>query len=144
MIKNDSTPATTSELELIAFLQEKERKSLAWVAEDPQNRGTTLPIYELSFLRARGWTSIAAYNRAQLEAEYWDSYKEIHGMRPRWINFDSLSDERLEEMIDGLDQDRVWREKERAAYVAEQKAERDALASKLGFSVETLEAWGVL
>lgn len=140
----DAAPATAAELELIAMLKEQERKSLAWVAEDPQNRGTTLPIYELSFLREQGWTSIAAYNRAQLEAEYWESYKEIHGIRPRWVNFDSLSDERLQQMIQGLDEDRMWREKEREAYVAAQKAEKKALADKLGFSIEKLEAWGVL
>ena len=39
---------------------------------------------------------LTAEQRDDLISCMWDGYKEIHGVRPRWIDFESMSDEQLE------------------------------------------------
>lgn len=39
----------------------------------------------------------------ELQSIYWDFYKEVHNIRPRWIDFSALSEAELEKMLDDLD-----------------------------------------
>jgi len=38
----------------------------------------------------------------ELVGEYWDFYKCVHGVRPRWINFDACTEQELETMLKNL------------------------------------------
>lgn len=40
--------------------------------------------------------------KEQLAASHYDFYKSVHGIRPRWINYDDCSEEELELMMDQL------------------------------------------
>jgi excinuclease UvrABC helicase subunit UvrB len=61
--------------------------------------------------------------REQLEAFIWDTYKEAHGVRPRWIDFSTMS-------YDELDQFAIQCDTEaKAAHAAEQKQAEQAVES---------------
>lgn len=40
--------------------------------------------------------------KEQLAASHYDFYKSVHGVRPRWIDYDKCSEEELEVMMDQL------------------------------------------
>lgn len=40
--------------------------------------------------------------KEQLAASHYDFYKSVHGIRPRWIDYDNCSEEELELMMDQL------------------------------------------
>lgn len=40
--------------------------------------------------------------KEQLAASHYDFYKSVHGVRPRWINYDECTEAELELMIDQL------------------------------------------
>jgi hypothetical protein len=46
-------------------------------------------------------------DREAMESLYWDMYKELHNIRPRWVDFESLSDSELRKMILDLQDDIV-------------------------------------
>lgn len=43
--------------------------------------------------------------RDELAATYYDFYKEVHGIRPRWMNFDAMTVEELEADLKRLQED---------------------------------------
>ncbi|MGW8177814.1 MAG: hypothetical protein ACWGQW_03355 [bacterium] len=43
--------------------------------------------------------------RDSLIGYIWDAYKDVNGIRPRWINFDAMSDQDLEDLADSLERD---------------------------------------
>ena len=40
--------------------------------------------------------------RRQLELQWWDAYKEVYNVRPRWIDISGWSDAKLVEELDAL------------------------------------------
>ncbi len=40
--------------------------------------------------------------RDQLAATHYDFYKDVHGIRPRWMNYDAMTEEQLEEELEQL------------------------------------------
>ena len=43
-------------------------------------------------------------NRDDLIGYIWDAYKDVNGVRPRWIDFDAMSDAELSEYADRIEQ----------------------------------------
>jgi hypothetical protein len=52
--------------------------------------------------------------KEELVAAYWDFYKELYNVRPRWVNFESCSEADLEEMLAELSRQSVavWEQRE--------------------------------
>lgn len=44
-------------------------------------------------------------DREAMESLYWDMYKELHNIRPRWVDFENISDSELRKMILDLQDD---------------------------------------
>lgn len=44
-------------------------------------------------------------DRETMESLYWDMYKELHNIRPRWVDFENISDSELRKMILDLQDD---------------------------------------
>jgi hypothetical protein len=79
-------------------------------------------------------TDVAAWNeggiftvqdllRHDLESTIWDLYKEVHGIRPRWVNFKEMSVADLEATIVSLHDTAAWHAEMDAQYAAQQKIE---------------------
>ena len=56
-------------------------------------------------------------DREGLISYIWEAYKDVNGIRPRWINFDKMTDQEIKEMADNLEKEvvaQIAREEERA------------------------------
>jgi len=100
--------------ELLAHIQERNAKTIAWVNEDPDHRGATTWLEDINYWNGQGIYTVADFKRYLIEGDIWDLYKDVHGIRPRWINFDAMTLEDLEAFMDGLLED-LQEENERRA-----------------------------
>lgn len=87
---------------LAEFLAAKNAKTLAWVAEDPDNRWAGLLTEDLAHWAEIGIHTVAQYRRYDLETFVWEMYKDVTGIRPRHMDFKSMSDEDLQKEADYL------------------------------------------
>ena len=62
----------------------------------------------------------------ELIAHHWDLYKDVNGIRPRWVNYDLMSDEDLESDIESL-----YSQLEAEAEWESHQAELDAEAERV-------------
>ena len=40
--------------------------------------------------------------REDLVTHHWELYRDLHGVKPRWVNYDLMSEAELESAIEGL------------------------------------------
>ena len=52
------------------------------------------------------WSEMSS--RQQLESMVWDCYKEVHGIRPRFLHFASMTDEELSSLLESLEMDAAY------------------------------------
>lgn len=71
-------------------------KTQAWIDEDPKNRWGGMLSTDLDHWAGYGITTVEQFERYQLETSIWDAYKDAHGVRPRGIDFASMSMDELE------------------------------------------------
>jgi hypothetical protein len=118
---------------LAAHLAALNAEKLAWIAEDPDNRWTGLYVEDLAHWAEIGILTVQDFQRYELQSLVWEMYKDVTGIRPRHMDFDSMSLEDLQREVDYLDrqmqasieQDAMW-DRIEAEYRAEQEAERAA------------------
>lgn len=61
--------------------------------------------------------------KEQLVLLHYDFYKDVHGCRPRWVNYDKLTEQELEAMLDCLAAENVEVEKQ------EEEREKQCIAA---------------
>lgn len=88
--------------ELIKHIKSLNDETRAWVAEDPENRWAGLYVEEADFWAERGITTVEEFEFDSMASTIYDLYKDVHGIRPRWINFDEMSYEELDSMYKSL------------------------------------------
>jgi hypothetical protein len=118
---------------LAQFLREKNAETEAWVAEDPDNRWAGLLIEDLDHWAEMGITTVEQYRRYDLESLIWDMYKDATGIRPRHLDFKSMTDAELQDLVNYLGREieaDIAREAEwdrlESEWEAERAAEEDA------------------
>jgi len=89
---------TLTAVEYAARLNEETR---AWLAEDA-GRGAGLLVEDQDFWAERGILSGLHLARYLAASTFSDMYKEKHGVRPRWVNFEDKSLAEIEAMIEAL------------------------------------------
>lgn len=69
--------------------------------------------------------------KEQLASTHYDFYKDVHGIRPRWMNYDAMTEEQLEAELDqlGKEAEVVW---------AEEKAQEERSIAEFEVRVQTL------
>jgi len=97
--------------------------TLAWVAEDPANRGACTYTEDLSYWNEIGVFTVEDFQRNELESTVWDLYKSVHGVRPRYMNFKDMSIDELKDIIKGLHDEAKWLEEMEAQWEAQQMLE---------------------
>ena len=88
---------------LAAHIAALNAEKLAWIAEDPDNRWTGLYVEELDFWAEMGVYTVAQFKRHEDIQMIWEMYKDVTGIRPRHMDFDSMSLEDLQREVDYLD-----------------------------------------
>lgn len=84
------------------YIAEQNSKTQAWVDEDPSNRWAGMIVTDLDHWAQYGVHTVEDFKRYELESYIWDCYKDVHGIRPRWINFSEMSTAEMQEMADNL------------------------------------------
>ena len=112
--------------ELQAHIEAKNAKTLEWVNEDPANRWAAVPVSDPEHWAEYGIYTVEQYEHHMAAMSLYDYYKDVHGIRPRWMNFDEMSIEDIEAEFRALD-----REAEAQAEVEEYWDMIDAEAEKV-------------
>lgn len=133
---------------LAAHLAALNAKTLAWIAEDPDNRWAGLYVEDLAHWAEIGVLTVRDFQRYELQSLVWEMYKDVTGIRPRHMDFDSMTLEDLQREVDYLDREmqasiereaewdrqeeeyRLEQEAEHAAWLAEQPEPIDYVACK--------------
>jgi len=132
---------TTAQLELVAHIKAENAKTLAWVAEDPQNRWAGTMVSDADHWAGYGVFSVDEYERYLAINMHSELYKGIHGIRPRWFDYDRMTTGEINEM------NRQMADEAEKEYKAELKERRETaakLSAQFNVDVDTLKRWGVL
>lgn len=118
---------------LSQYLRDRNAETRAWIAEDPDNRWAGLIVEDLAHWAEQGILTVKDFERHGLICTIWDLYRDVNGIRPRHMDFDSMSYEDLVKEADylGSQMDRVIEEdeawlREIQEEEAQLKLERDA------------------
>lgn len=113
---------------LAQYLAEKNAQTLAWIAEDPDNRWAGLLTEDPAHWAEIGIHTVEQYKRYDLETLVWEMYKDAMGISPRHMDFKSMSDEDLEREADSLGRmiERQIQEQEEWDYQSYVYAQEDA------------------
>jgi hypothetical protein len=117
--------------ELLSYIKAKNEKTISWVNEDPQNRFATTLLEDVDFWNGQGVHTVAQFKRYDMETTIWDLYKDVHGIRPRWLDFDAMSDAELEAFYDSLLVDLEEENQRRAIEQAQAIENFEALIAEL-------------
>ena len=88
--------------DLIKYIKAENAKTEKWVAENPKERFASTWTEDESYWKEVGVTTAEEFKRHNLIESIWDLFKEVNGIRPRHVDFDNMSNDELENMIDGL------------------------------------------
>lgn len=69
----------------------------------------------------QSWNEMS--RKDQLAAMHYDFYKDVHGVRPRWMNYDEMTEQELESQLEQLGRESDIQAKEEA--IREAKASED-------------------
>jgi hypothetical protein len=118
---------------LAEHLRSLNAKTEAWISEDPDNRWAGLLVEDLTHWAEIGVLTVRDFQRYEMETSIWDLYKEVTGIRPRHMDFASMSFEKLECEYDYLLRQLEAQEESDRAYLEhikeierEQEAEHEA------------------
>ena len=125
-------------MNLVQHIEEKNAATRAWVAESPADRWAGYLTTDLCH-----WSEYGIYTPEQLDRYlaiegYVNAYKDIHGIRPNWIDFDSMPTALIEEDLCRLldaEYNRVAEES------AEDTARIAALCAELSIDLVTYDRW---
>lgn len=60
----------------------------------------------------KSWEELT--RKEQLAATHYDFYKDVHGIRPRWMNYDAMTEQELEQELEQLGREAEVQAKEEA------------------------------
>ena len=88
---------TTFTADQIELQQHIEAQNAEFTAQCKERGATfwTTTVSDPAHWAEYGITTIAQYERHCLVSSIWDGYKEAHGIRPRWLDMDSMSMDEL-------------------------------------------------
>jgi|APSaa5957512622_1039677.scaffolds.fasta_scaffold41953_2 hypothetical protein len=113
---------------LAAHIKAANDETRAWIAEDPDNRSAFLLVEEAKFWADQGIVTVAQFEHSSAVSAHGDTYKELHGIRPRWINYGALSTDEIWKMCEDLHEDA--RQMEAAERLEDERREAEAAAEQ--------------
>lgn len=84
--------------DLITHIKTLNAASREWAAAK-EGRWVTTLVEEADHWAECGVYTVAQFDRYMNEQEIWDMYKEVNGVRPRGIDFKSMSDDEVVDMM---------------------------------------------
>ena len=87
---------TTEQLELKAYLEAQRDKTLAWVAEDPDNRVAATATTDLDHWAQWGITTVYQYQHHEAVTAVFEMHRDIWNFKPSWSDLEEMTLEELE------------------------------------------------
>jgi hypothetical protein len=87
----------TASILLKTHLENIKAETLAWVAESPDTRYAMYPTTDLAHWAEAGINTIAEYIREDIISDHYETYKEVNGIRCRWMDYKSMSNEEIQQ-----------------------------------------------
>jgi hypothetical protein len=113
------------QMTLAQYIAERNAETLAWIAEDPSNRWAGLIVQDLAHWAEQGILTVRDFQRHDLICTIWDLYRDVTGMRPRHMDFDSMSFDELQAEVISLSYS--------AALEREREAEMEAMQMEYAY-----------
>ena len=139
MIKNTMKKQVTKEL--LEHLKQMNIKSQAWIDEDPKNRWSSMITEDPKHWANYKIYTLAEFKHYMAETMHWDLFKEVNGIRPRWMNYHLMTTAEIE-----AENDALFAEQEEQ--IKEEKKQKEDTIKKVSqygnFTVEQLEKWEVI
>ena len=88
--------------ELVAHIQKINAETLAWVAEDPNNRWASTLVEDPEHWAGYGVTTPDQFEHYMAVSDYYESYKALYGIRPNWAEINAMTTEQLVEAMKKL------------------------------------------
>jgi len=88
--------------ELISFIENSNASSQAWMAAGPGRWAGMLDVTP-EYWAEQSIFTVEDFRRDELKTNIWETYKEVNGIRPRWMDMDSMSTQELQDTMDRLD-----------------------------------------
>ena len=98
--------------QLTKHIEAENAKAQAWADEAP-GRYAGMVVTDESHWEGYGVTTVDQYEHYMLGETIINVYKDVHGMKPRWVNFDDMTMLEMEDMLNGLRDDAAEQQKER-------------------------------
>jgi hypothetical protein len=92
---------TADQIALQAHIEAKNAEALAWAAE-VEGRWTSTVVSDPAHWAEQGITTVAQYDHHMAAMTHYEVYRDIHGIKPRWIDYDSMTTEEIEEELDEM------------------------------------------
>lgn len=92
---------TQEQIDLQAYIESSNEAIRERFKENPKAMFTTT-VSDPLFWEKMGVTNIKTYEHSCAQSFHYDLYKEINGIRPRWMNYDAMTTEEINEDIDRL------------------------------------------
>lgn len=111
---------TQEQLDLKAYIEQSNAKFIA----DCKAKGSTFictPVSDIDHWAECGIFNIAQYEHSSAVGIYMDVYKDVHGVKPRWMNFNQMTTEEIYQELDNLTKQAELQRLDEEAYEAEQK-----------------------
>ena len=85
--------------ELVAHIQKRNAATLAWVAEDPNNRWACTLVEEPEHWAGYGVTTPDQFEHYMAATDLYEATKAHHGYKPDWRSLMAMTTEELEEAL---------------------------------------------
>jgi|AntRauTorcE11897_2_1112592.scaffolds.fasta_scaffold00114_66 hypothetical protein len=96
------TNLTADQIALVDYIEAANAKTMAWVAEDSENRWAMMPVVDAEHWAEMGVYSVEQYERHMAIATHWNCYKDVYGFRPRAFDYNALSTEEILAEVEDL------------------------------------------
>lgn len=120
---------------LLAHIKSLNVKTQEWIDEDPEHRFAGMVPESIEFWAQYDIYTVTDYERHELTSSYYDLYKDVHGISPRWVNFNQMSTADIKVMYDSLVQ-------ESQEVFEEEKAEQEASVARFESKLKDLVSFG--
>lgn len=131
---------TADQLALVKYIQERNAETKEWLAAGPR-RMAGIIAEDAEHWAANGVYSVEQYHHYQAAANHYDIFKSVHGIRPRWYDYDTMTTEEIENEISNMVAEY---EREQEQIKREERETVARLTAELGTDEATLRRWGVI
>ena len=94
-------PYSNEQIALKSHIERENAKTQLWIDADA-GRWATITVDSLDHWAENDVYTIAQYEHYQAVATHYDYYKDVNGIRPRWIDYTDYSTSEIESMISAL------------------------------------------